>query len=204
MDHSERPGPFQNLAPLVLASSSPRRQEMLARLGISFETFPSEVSEAQRPLESPENYVCRLALKKAQKVASLRPRAFVLAADTTVVIGEKILGKPESLQEAREMLSMLSGREHQVLTAYAILGPQGQSRGGLSITSVVFKKLLPEEIEAYLRTPEPWDKAGAYAIQGLASYMIRRVKGSVSNVVGLPLTEVIEDLLSLGVITYHL
>ncbi|WP_456431558.1 Maf family protein [Thermosulfuriphilus sp.] len=201
MDHSEYPGPFRNLAPLILASASPRRRELLARLGLSFEVWPARVSEEKRPLESPQDYVCRLSLAKAQAVAQIWPKAFVLAADTAVTIRGDILGKPQDREDARRMLQLLSGKEHRVFTGYTILGPRGQKRQGVIGTSVVFKDLSPREIEAYLQTQEPWDKAGAYAIQGMAAYMIRLVQGSVSNVIGLPLTEVIEDLLALGVIS---
>ncbi len=184
---------------LILASASPRRQELLASAGIAFEIIPSEADERTREGESPEEYVRRLAREKAADVAEKHRHRWVLAADTTVVINGSILGKPKDLPEAREMLERLSGQEHRVITGYCILHSSSrETREGRVITRVRFKSLSPEEIQWYLDTGEPFDKAGAYAVQGKAAFMVKEIRGSYTNVVGLPLCEVIEVLEELG------
>jgi septum formation protein len=186
---------------LILASASPRRQELLASAGVSFEVMAGEVDERTREGESPEDYVKRLAYDKAAGVAERHRHRWVLAADTIVVIDGSILGKPKDLPEAREMLGRLSGREHRVITGYCILrSSSGKTREGRVITRVRFKSLSPEEIQCYLDTGEPFDKAGAYAVQGKAAFMVKEISGSYTNVVGLPLCEVIEDLEELGAV----
>ncbi len=199
--HEKRPRLFRALRPLVLASKSPRREELLAKLGLSFEIHPAGIEEPPPSGEPPAAYTLSLARLKAKAVASHFPEKAILAADTVVVCEGKILGKPRHRAEAQEMLRLLSGNHHEVITAYVILF-QGEERARAVRTEVFFKELAPEEIEAYLETGEPFDKAGAYAIQGIASYMVREVKGSVTGVIGLPLAEVIEDLLNLGIITF--
>ena len=186
----------------MLASRSPRRQELLKTLGVSFEVLPASGEERPYQGEGPSRYALDLAQAKAKEVASLAPGKVVLAADTIVVSAGEILGKPKDKAEARKMLKLLSGREHEVLTAYVILDAE-KEQGRVVSTRVLFKELGAEEIEAYLATREPWDKAGAYAIQGIASYMVKEVHGSVTNVIGLPLAEVTEDLLKLGVIAWE-
>ncbi len=187
---------------LILASASPRRQELLAAAGIAFEIIPSEADEETREGESPEDYVGRLALNKATEVAGKHPHRWVLAADTIVVIDDSILGKPNNPQEARQMLEKLSGREHRVITGYCILqASSGKRREGKAVTRVTFKDLSPGEIQWYLDTGEPFDKAGAYAIQGGAAFMVREISGSYTNVVGLPLCEVVEALKELNPLT---
>ncbi len=184
---------------MVLASQSPRRRELLASLGLSFEVVPARIEEPAPSGERPEAYVLALARAKAREVAArVGKEKVVLAADTVVYCAGEILGKPGGPEEARRMLRLLSGRAHQVFTAYVIRA--GEETGRVVETRVYFKGLSPAEIEAYLATAEPWDKAGAYAIQGMASYMVKRVEGSVTNVIGLPLSEVVEDLLKLEVI----
>ena len=186
---------------LILASASPRRQELLSSAGISFEIFPSEVDEGFRKGEPPEQYVARLARRKAAKAGERHKGRWVLAADTVVVIDGRTLGKPRDRQEAREMLGVLSGQEHGVITGFCLLrGDSGKSREGTVTTRVRFKSLSPREIEWYLDTGEPFDKAGAYAIQGKAAFMVKELRGSYTNVVGLPLTEVIEALQETGAI----
>ena len=181
--------------PLILASSSPRRQEILSSAGIKFEVIPSEVDESFLPGESLEEQVVRLARMKALKAAEKYKDRWVLAADTIVVIDGKILGKPRSRREAEEMLQMLSDREHRVITGYCLMQASSRrSREGKVITRVRFKALSPEEIRWYLDTGEPFDKAGGYAIQGKAAFMVKEINGSYTNVVGLPLTEVVEAL----------
>jgi len=184
---------------LILASASPRRQELLGSAGIPFEVLPSEVDEGFLEGEAPEEYVGRLARGKAAKAGEKHRDRWVLAADTVVVIDGRILGKPWNREEAREMLERLSDREHRVITGFCLhRGDSGKSREGTVTTWVRFKNLTSAEIDWYLDTGEPFDKAGAYAIQGKAAFMVREIRGSYTNVVGLPLTEVIEALQEMG------
>ncbi len=188
---------------LILASSSPRRQELLSLLDISLRIVPSDVEESFLKGELPEEYVRRLAITKAQQVAEKFPEFWVLAADTIVVIEGEVLGKPKDAEEAESMLEKLSGREHQVITGYCLLHIHlGQKRERIVSSLVKFKRLSAEEIRWYINTGEPFDKAGGYAVQGKAAFMIKEIKGSYTNVVGLPLCEVIEDLQELGVINF--
>ena len=181
--------------PLILASSSPRRQEILSSAGVEFEVIPSEVNENFLPGESSEQHVVRLARMKALKAAEKHKDRWVLAADTIVVIDGKILEKPRDRREAEEMLRRLSDREHRVITGYCLMQASSRrSREGKVITRVTFKALSSEEICWYLNTGEPFDKAGGFAIQGKAAFMVKEINGSYTNVVGLPLTEVIEAL----------
>jgi len=181
--------------PLILASASPRRRELLGMAGIPLEVFPSQVDEKNIPGESPVEHVLRVAGAKAQEVSRSHPDRWVLAADTVVVIDDRVLGKPRDRREAEAMLTALSNREHQVLTAYSILnGSSLQKREGVVITRVLFKALSAEEIRWYIRSGEPFDKAGGYAVQGKGAFMVREVHGSYTNVVGLPLCEVLEAL----------
>jgi nucleoside triphosphate pyrophosphatase len=181
--------------PLILASASPRRQELLRSAGISFEIIPSEVEEEWGEGETPEAYVVRLARLKAVKVGERHKTRWVLAADTIVVIDGRILGKPRDRREAQGMLEMLSDREHRVVTGYCLLQIcSGKSRQGSVVSRVRFKELSPDEVRWYLDTGEPFDKAGAYAIQGKAAFMVKEVQGSYTNVVGLPLCEIVEAL----------
>ncbi len=187
--------------PLILASASPRRQEILGSAGIEFEVIPSQVEEKFLGGESPEEHVTRLAREKAMDIAGKNRDRWVLAADTIVVIDGKVLGKPRDRQEAEEMLRTLSQREHRVITGYCLLQSSSRKSGeGRVITRVRFKALSLEEIRWYLDTGEPFDKAGGYAIQGKAAFMVKEIKGSYTNVVGLPLTEVVEALQDLGAV----
>ncbi|AEH44249.1 maf protein [Thermodesulfatator indicus DSM 15286] len=194
---------FRNLKPLTLASQSPRRKELLANLGLVFSVEPAKINEPPPESETPKHYALKLARLKANEVASQVKEGVVLAADTIVVYQDEILGKPQNEEDAFRMLELLSGNKHEVFTAYIIQEKSAILAENVVKTEVFFKKLTQEEIKAYLATDEPWDKAGAYAIQGLASYMVKCINGSVTNVIGLPLTEVIEDLLRLKVITYE-
>lgn len=185
--------------PVVLASASPRRRGFLHQLGYHFEVVTPATEEKACPGESATEYVLRNAAEKARDVAGrVAADAVVVAADTVVVLRGRIMEKPESEAAAREMLRALSGQTHQVITGLCVQGP-GQA-GPATVrtlavsTDVEFKKLVDDEIEAYIRSGEPMDKAGAYAIQGRAAYMIRRIRGSYTNVVGLPLTELEEIL----------
>jgi len=176
---------------LILASASPRRRELLTAAGLAFVIDPADVDERRFHDESPPALVERLALLKAQTVLARRPGATVLAADTAVVLGDDVLGKPDDDEDARRMLQALSGRSHAVLTGIALVsGERAWSR--VESTTVWFSALSPEEIAAYVASGEPRDKAGAYGIQGLASRFIPRIEGSYSNVVGLPVAAVFE------------
>ncbi|MCP5379110.1 MAG: septum formation protein Maf [Novosphingobium sp.] len=173
---------------LILASASPRRRELLARLGVE----PARIGGAdidETPLkgEIPRDYARRMAREKAQAAAD--PDGFVLAGDTVVALGRRILPKAEDEATARRCLGLLSGRRHRVLSAIALLGPDGTLREQLSETVVIFKRLSAEETEAYIASGEWHGKAGGYAIQGSAEGLISRIQGSHSGVVGLPLFE---------------
>lgn len=187
-------------AALILASASPRRRELLAQLGVSYHCDPAAIDETPRPGELPADYVQRMALDKAAAVALRHPGAAVLAADTSVVIDEDILGKPRDHFDGLAMLARLSGREHRVLTAVCLRQAQ-DSDLRLVATTVEFTTLTREVCEAYLATPEPWDKAGAYAVQGLGGAFVRALHGSYSNVVGLPLLETWQLLSGRGIAT---
>ncbi|MGO8991562.1 MAG: Maf family protein [bacterium] len=187
---------------LILASKSPRRYELLKQVGLDFEVVPSRVIEDFLRTESPQDHVIRLAEAKAMQVATNYPSRWVIAADTVVYIDGSILGKPKSQEEATGMLRRLSGREHWVLTGFSVChSVKKKSDQGAVRTAVKVKSLTPEEIEWYVQTGEPFDKAGGYGIQGIGSFMIESIHGSYTNVVGLPLCELIQMLLRLGAIT---
>lgn len=194
-------GGFHTNCPLILASASPRRQRFLRELGLDFSVVPAEVDEQSRPGESPEDYVLRLAEEKALAVAARHPETCIVAADTIVVLAGEILGKPTDAAHAEAMLARMSGTWHEVWTAYCLCR---QSDGLLAkqsvCTRVLFRSLTPELCRAYVLTGEPLDKAGSYGLQGRGGFLVERIDGSYSNVIGLPVAEVIEDLLRLGVI----
>jgi septum formation protein len=182
---------------LVLASQSPRRRELLAQLGIAVEVRPAHADESVRPDEPPRDYVLRLAREKARAVTG----DLVLAADTAVVLGAEVLGKPTGAADARRMLEALSGTEHEVLTAVCVRRAQPSlavELDALAQTTVRFARLSSAEIDWYVGTGEPLDKAGAYAIQGAGGAFVLSVSGSVSNVVGLPLAETADLLRRAG------
>ena len=174
-------------ASLILASASPRRRELLAQHGIAFEVVPSDVPEVPRPGELPEAFAQRVAREKALEVARRRPGTYVLGADTVVAVDATILGKPAGRTDAQRMLRLLSGRWHRVLTAVALVDPDGHVEQVLGASDVEFDQLTSEDIDGYLATDEPFDKAGAYAVQGLAGKFVKQVRGSQSNVIGLPM-----------------
>jgi septum formation protein len=184
---------------LVLASSSPRRSELLQQMRVTFKVLPVDIDESRLQEESPRTYVERLALEKAragwERSDKTRP---VLGSDTVVVIQDDILGKPKDRAQAIEMLNRLSGNTHQVVTAVALVDAE-KSGIRLSESLVSFIPLTEQEIERYWQTGEPVDKAGAYAIQGLAAAFIRRIEGSFSGVMGLPIYETMELLKSYGI-----
>jgi septum formation protein len=173
-------------SPLVLASSSPRRAEILESLGIPFTVDPAEVDEAVRPGESGKAAASRLAAEKAALVAMRRPKAWVLAADTLVLLDGDVLGKPRDDADAVAMLGRLSGRDHRVVTAVRLRRGGNEGREAVELSGVRIADLSPEEIRWYVATGEPHDKAGAYAVQGLGSRFIESVSGSYTNVMGLP------------------
>jgi septum formation protein len=175
--------------PIVLASASPRRAELLRAAGFSFVVEPADVDESVLPGEAPEAHVRRLARAKAQAGASRHPREAVLGADTVVVVDGRILGKPRDAADATAMLTALSGRVHYVYTAVAV-AEGGAVRDEVNVSAVTFAPMSPGEIAAYVASGEPHDKAGAYAIQGWAARFIERLEGSYSSVMGLPVAVV--------------
>src|SRR6185437_9460831 len=178
---------------LILASASPRRRELLAQAGYSFEVEAADIDESQRQGESPSAYVLRLAEEKAEAVLSKhtgQTDIIVLGADTTVVLDGKILGKPADAAKAREMLRRLSGRTHQVLTGIAAATHAGIS-SAVESTDVTFSEIPESELDAYCPTSEPLDKAGAYGIQGYAARWIPRIDGCYFNVMGLPIARAV-------------
>jgi len=187
--------------PVVLASRSPRRRELLDLASLQFEVKVRDVDETPQPGEGPVQLATRLAKAKAEVVAAdLGRDALVLGADTIVVLGETILGKPTDNEDAARMLRMLSGTCHEVITAFAItVAPAVQLWSTRSVhTKVYFRDLTEDVIERYVATGEPLDKAGGYGIQGLGVQLVARTEGSYSNVVGLPLVEVLECLARMG------
>jgi len=187
---------------LILASESPRRYELLMQMGLDFEVIPSKIFEGFVQAESPKDHVIRLAEAKAREVASKYPDRWVVAADTIVCINGSILGKPQGREEAVEMLRRLSGQDHRVLTGFSVChSRRGESDREVVQTVVRMKPLTSAEIDWYVGTGEPYDKAGGYAIQGIGSFMIESIQGSYTNVVGLPLCELIQMLNRLGAIT---
>lgn len=188
---------------LILASQSPRRRYLLEQAGLRLEVVPSRIDEAAFQLRRPESYVRDLAEAKANEVAGRYPQRWVIGADTIVVIGDAILGKPASAAEAEGMLLRLSGKTHRVLTGYCICC-RDRARHFCDVvsTEVRFKALSTAEIDWYIRTGEPFDKAGAYAIQGIGTFLVKAISGSYTNVVGLPVCEVIEYLIAQGVVGY--
>jgi septum formation protein len=188
---------------LILASASPRRIELLERVGLAFRVMPSGLEEAARPGESPEERVLRLSAAKAEALARRHPEAWVLGADTIVVIDGRVLGKPADPGEAKEMLRTLSGREHTVYTGFSVLAGGGRRAVTRAVAStVLFKPIPEEEMDWYVRSDEPYDKAGGYAVQGMGAFFIREIRGSYTNVMGLPLCEVIEVLREAGAIRF--
>ncbi|MGB8987613.1 MAG: Maf family protein [Candidatus Sulfotelmatobacter sp.] len=172
---------------LILASASPRRQELLRNAAIPFEVQPADIDETPLPGELPRDCAERLAREKALKVFRERPEDYVLGADTIVVIDEAILGKPRDAADAARMLRLLSGRAHEVITGVCLVGAtDGDIEQASATTRVTVREISDDEIRDYVSTGEPMDKAGAYAIQGIASRWIPRIEGDYSNVVGLP------------------
>jgi len=184
---------------IVLASASPRRSELLESAGIRFTIVPGNIDETPFPDEEPVAHVLRLAEGKAREVSSRSEGRYFIGADTIVLSDNEIMGKPVDSYDAARMLRKLSGRVHQVITGFAVLdGATGRAVSRSVSTAVTFKPLTAAEITAYVATGCPLDKAGAYAIQGGAAYMVARIDGSYTNVVGLPLCEVVAVLEEIG------
>lgn len=183
---------------IVLASASPRRQELLRQVGVSFTVITSGVDEQMDPRLSPGELVEQLALSKAEDVARRHPDRVVLGADTVVVLGNQVLGKPRDRAGAISMLERLSGREHQVYTGVAVVG-QGRRRVEHEVTDVRFRALTRSEVERYVDSGEPIDKAGAYAVQGLGAVLVSGVSGDYFSVVGLPICRTVRILSEFGV-----
>jgi septum formation protein len=183
----------------ILASGSPRRIELLHAAGQRFEIDPSRVDESPRHGETAFDLAARVALEKARAVAARHPGRWVLGADTLVVLGGEPLGKPRDAIDARTMLARLSGGAHDVVTAFVLLDPRGHPFVERSIrTEVLFRELSSDEIDRYVATREPLDKAGGYAIQGGARKFVTEVRGSLSNVIGLPMNDVESALRAAG------
>ena len=184
---------------VVLASSSPRRRELLNLIGIDHEVRPANLDESMRLREAPRRHAERLAREKASAVAMRDPDLITIAADTIVVINRKVLGKPVDKEDAARMLAMLSGREHTVITAVAV--SRGRKlRSAIEEVKVKFRRLREDEIEAYIATGEPMDKAGAYGIQGYGATIVERVEGDYFAVMGLPLVRLIALMRDVGVV----
>ena len=189
-------------SPLLLASASPRRRDLLSRAGVAFEVQPSDVDERALPGESPEEHATRLAREKALCVArgsGADPPRWVLGADTIVVLEDRVYGKPADAEEAVRMLAALLGRTHRVLTAVALARSDGMALREIRVESrVTLRSATAPEIRAYVATGEPLDKAGSYAVQGAGGRFVERVEGSLSNVIGLPLEETLALLEEAG------
>lgn len=187
-----------NHEPIVLASASPRREEILRSIGLNFLVIPAQ--EKEEELRGNPKVLARdRALSKARQVASLVDKGLVIGADTIVFYKGKILGKPKDREEARRHLECLSGKSHHVITGVAVVDVgSGQEEVSFEVTKVWMRALTPREVEAYIVTGEPFDKAGGYAIQGFGGLLIERINGSYSNVVGLPLGKLRELLLRFG------
>ena len=186
---------------LILASKSPRRRYLLEKAGLEFTVIPSELDESAMMPSSPESYVKDLAVAKARHISDSYPDSWIIGADTIVFIDNTILGKPGSRDEARAMLKSLSAKTHQVHTGYCICHKAtGHLFSECVTTDVSFKQLSEKEIDWYINSGEPFDKAGAYAIQGIGTFLVKRINGSYTNVVGLPVCEVLEYLIKKGVV----
>jgi septum formation protein len=189
---------------IILASASPRRKQLLSSVGLKFKTVPAHVDENYLNGETPNQHVRRLAQRKAKIIAEKYPDAWVLGADTIVVIDGHILGKPENKTQAKKMLQKLSGRTHKVYTAFIITRAVSSiSKTRVIQSAVSFKNISSDEIKWYISSKEPYDKAGGYAAQEKGASFIKSVRGSYTNVIGLPLCEVLEEFKTLGVISFR-
>lgn len=187
----------------ILASASPRRRELLKQLGLEFEVLPSMIDEIVLEGETPAGHVRRLATAKAGELADRYPEAWVIGADTIVVINGAFLGKPATESEARMMLGQLSGSKHQVYTGIAVTSRLAEVNLSEVVASeVIFNDISQEEMDWYVMTDEPYDKAGGYALQGLGAFFVKEIHGSYTNVIGLPLCEAVNLLKLAGAIKF--
>jgi len=185
---------------IILASASPRRKELLENIGLRFKVEPSNYEEDIHSRLEPHELAQKLSFKKAEAVASKHKNAIVIAADTFIVFGGRILGKPHTEKEAREMLEAISGESHSVITGFSIIDTGKNKRLSKSVeTKIYIRKLTSAEIDAYVKSKEPLDKAGAYAIQGLGAVFVERIEGDYFNVIGLPLSTLTEALKEFGI-----
>jgi septum formation protein len=185
---------------IVLASASPRRRELLEKLGLSFKVEPSNFAENLSTGMEPNALAREISLGKADSVAGKYSDAIIIGADTFIILGNRIMGKPDTADEAREMLQDISGRSHSVITGFTIIDTASGKIVSQSVeTKVYIKQLTPEEIDAYIKTGEPLDKAGAYAIQGLGALLVERIEGDYCNVIGLPLFALMKALKEFGI-----
>lgn len=191
---------FKNNDQIILASGSPRRRRFLEELGLDFTVSVADVDEAVRSGESPRAFVSRLAQEKAQAIVADHPEAWVIGADTVVVMADEILGKPTEPQDALAMLIKLAGRTHEVWTGFAIIRGSSTVVTRAVRTEVTFVSADEDVLAAYAASGEPLDKAGAYGIQGRGGVLVEKIDGSYSNVVGLPMAELVKELLDLGAI----
>jgi septum formation protein len=193
-------GPFLNRSPIVLASGSPRRRELLSDLGLTFDVHPSSLEEPlPEPGESPSAYVLRMAELKTLDVAARFRGATIIGADTAVVLGNRIMGKPQSKLDALEMLTTLSGATHQVISGFCVVLPDGETLSDAVSTEVDMRHSTEGDLMSYIETGEPVDKAGAYAIQGVGTFLVTAIRGSYTNVVGLPVARILDVLLARGI-----
>lgn len=189
--------------PLILASASPRREDLLHSVGLTFQIHPAHVDETHVPGESPAAHVKRLSRDKAHVIALGHPNALVLGADTIVVIDGLILGKPKNKKQAGDMLQRLNNRTHTVFTGFSLIClDAGVLKTRVVRSSVQFKHITPDERNWYVNCDEPYDKAGGYAVQGRGAYFIKSIRGSYTNVIGLPLCEVLEELKQLNAVHF--
>jgi septum formation protein len=185
---------------IILASASPRRKELLEKIGLKFEVEPSNHEEAIPSVVEPHEFAQKISLKKAKVIASKHENAIVIAADTFIVFGNQIMGKPHTDTEARKMLEAINGQSHYVITGFSIVDTDSNMALSRAVeTKVSIKKLTPAEIDAYVKSKEPLDKAGAYAIQGLGAVIVERIEGDYYNVMGLPLNALTEALKEFGI-----
>jgi septum formation protein len=188
------------MKPIILASASPRRKDLLTQIGINFEIDPSNYEEEKHLNLEPHKLAKYLSLQKAKDVATRHKKSIIIAADTFVVFEGKIIGKPSSEEEARERLNKMNGRCHSVITGFTIIDTEINKIISKSVdTKVYFKNITSEEIDSYVASKEPMDKAGAYAIQGLGGILVDKIEGDYYNVVGLPLAVLVEELKNFGI-----
>jgi septum formation protein len=194
---------IQLSSPFILASASPRRIELLRLLGLDFTVMPSGADESFRQGESPPAHTLRLSADKADMIAAAHPGSWVLGADTIVVIDGEVLGKPVDPEEARQMLKKLSARTHTVFTGFTLVRQEARiAVSGVVESTVLFRAISEDEMAWYVNSPEPYDKAGAYAVQGMGAFFIKEIRGSYTNVMGLPLCEVVDVLKKVGAVKF--